>query len=143
MTFGEKVAALRKQRGFSQEELANMMIISRQAISRWEQGESIPEIENIVQLSTIFGVTTDYLLKDGEFTAVKVPPKGDTPVYPVDDEIKPALGLYDRLFNRGVIYILAAGMYLILGFGFFWWHPGWMIFAILGIIHGAVEAWRG
>jgi len=70
MTLGEKIQVLRKQSGMSQEQLAEHITISRQAISRWELNESVPDIENIVQLSRIFGVSTDYLLKEGEFTAV-------------------------------------------------------------------------
>jgi transcriptional regulator with XRE-family HTH domain len=64
MTLSEKIHLLRKRKGFSQEELAGQLTVSRQAISKWELGESIPDTENIVQLSKIFGVSTDYLLHD-------------------------------------------------------------------------------
>jgi len=63
MTLGEKIQILRKQQGMSQEQLGVMMTVSRQAISKWEIGESIPDVDNIVQLSEIFKVTTDFLLK--------------------------------------------------------------------------------
>ena len=66
MTLGEKIQILRKQHGMSQEQLSALTAVSRQAISKWEVGESIPDVDNIVQLSEIFGVTTDYLLKDGK-----------------------------------------------------------------------------
>ena len=62
MTLGEKIQILRKQHGMSQEQLSALTSVSRQAISKWEVGESIPDVDNIVQLSEIFGVTTDYLL---------------------------------------------------------------------------------
>ena len=65
MTLGEKIQALRKQQGMSQEQLSAIMAVSRQAISKWEVGESIPDVDNVVQLSEIFEVTTDYLLKNG------------------------------------------------------------------------------
>ncbi|MCL2285209.1 MAG: helix-turn-helix domain-containing protein [Firmicutes bacterium] len=65
MTLGEKIQALRKQQGMSQEQLSAMMAVSRQAISKWEVGESIPDVDNVVQLSEIFKVTTDFLLKNG------------------------------------------------------------------------------
>jgi len=65
MTLGEKIQILRKQHGMSQEQLGAMMAVSRQAISKWEVGESIPDVDNIVQLSDIFNVSTDYLLKNG------------------------------------------------------------------------------
>jgi len=64
MMLSEKIHWLRKQRGLSQEELASQLTVSRQAISKWELGESIPDTENVVQLSKIFGVSTDYLLND-------------------------------------------------------------------------------
>ena len=68
MTLGEKIQILRKQHGMSQERLSALTGVSRQAISKWEVGESIPDVDNIVQLSDIFGVTTDYLLKNGTGT---------------------------------------------------------------------------
>lgn len=64
MIFNEKVMALRKKKGWSQEELAEKLGISRQSVSKWESGASIPEIDKIIALSGLFGVSTDYLLKD-------------------------------------------------------------------------------
>jgi len=61
---GEKIHQLRKAKGLSQEELASQLTISRQAISKWELGEAMPDTDNIVQLSKLFGVSTDYLLND-------------------------------------------------------------------------------
>ena len=61
----EKLQKLRKERGWSQEELANRITVSRQAVSKWELGTAVPDTDNIVQLSELFGVTTDYLIKDG------------------------------------------------------------------------------
>lgn len=64
MTLGEKLQQMRKQAGFSQEELAGRMGVSRQAVSKWELDETMPETENVVQLSRLFGVSCDYLLRD-------------------------------------------------------------------------------
>ena len=64
MTLGEKIYNQRKFRGMSQEELASQITVSRQAVSKWELGESVPDTENVVQLSKLFGVSTDYLLND-------------------------------------------------------------------------------
>ena len=66
MTLGEKLQRLRKARGMSQEELAARMGVSRQAVSRWELNIALPDTENVVRLSELFGVTTDYLLKERE-----------------------------------------------------------------------------
>ena len=59
-----KIIKLRKKNGWSQEELAEKMNVSRQAVSKWESAQTIPDLEKILQLSALFGVTTDYLLKD-------------------------------------------------------------------------------
>lgn len=64
MILADKITALRKQNGWSQEELAEKMDISRQSVSKWESGTSIPDLDKVIRLSGIFGVSTDYLLKD-------------------------------------------------------------------------------
>ena len=64
MIFADKIIQLRKKNGWSQEELAEKMNVSRQAVSKWEAAQSTPDLEKILQLSKLFGVTTDYLLKD-------------------------------------------------------------------------------
>lgn len=64
MTFGEKLQALRKKQGWTQEELAAKITVSRQALSKWELGAAIPDTENVLQISKLFGVSTDYLLND-------------------------------------------------------------------------------
>ncbi|BCJ93691.1 transcriptional regulator [Anaerocolumna cellulosilytica] len=63
MTFGQKLKTLRKEHSYSQEELAQILDVSRQAVSKWESDRGIPEIGKLVQISTIFEVTLDYLLK--------------------------------------------------------------------------------
>ena len=64
MILGEKIAALRKQNNWSQEDLAEKLELSRQSVSKWESGASIPDLDRIIKLSALFGVSTDYLLKD-------------------------------------------------------------------------------
>lgn len=64
MIFADKIIRLRKKNGWSQEELADKMEVSRQAVSKWESAQTIPDLKKILQLATLFGVTTDYLLKD-------------------------------------------------------------------------------
>ena len=65
MILGEKIARLRRKNGWSQEELADKMEVSRQAVSKWESNQTTPDLERILRLSSLFGVTIDYLLKDG------------------------------------------------------------------------------
>lgn len=122
MSIGEKIQALRKQRNMSQEELANILNISRQAISKWEIGESQPDIENLVTISSIFNVSTDYLVKDGasvatnnsNYTTSYKKPSKSSKIY----------------FIVSTIYSFATAIFLILGFVFGLWHPGWIIFLI-------------
>ncbi|MCI8839404.1 MAG: helix-turn-helix transcriptional regulator [Oscillospiraceae bacterium] len=64
MKFGEKLQKLRKQRGLSQEQLAAQLTVSRQAVSKWELDDTMPDTENVIQLSRLFGVSCDYLLRD-------------------------------------------------------------------------------
>ena len=64
MILADKLILLRKRAGWSQEELAQQLDVSRQAVSKWEGAQSIPDIHKILQLSRLFGVATDYLLRD-------------------------------------------------------------------------------
>ena len=64
MILADKIIKLRKKNDWSQEELAEKMNVSRQAVSKWEGAQTIPDLEKILQLGRLFGVTTDYLLKD-------------------------------------------------------------------------------
>lgn len=64
MILSEKILSLRKKNGWSQEELAEKLNVTRQSVSKWESAASIPDIGKILELAQIFDVTTDYLLKD-------------------------------------------------------------------------------
>ena len=64
MILADKIIEERKRIGLSQEELAEKLNVSRQSVSKWEGAQSIPDINRIIMLAEIFGVTTDYLLKD-------------------------------------------------------------------------------
>lgn len=64
MTTGEKITMQRKIRGMSQEALANEMDVTRQAVSRWETGDAMPDTDKVIKLSRLFDVSTDYLLLD-------------------------------------------------------------------------------
>lgn len=64
MILADKIIDLRKKNGWSQEELAEQLGVSRQTVSKWEGAQSVPDMGRVVQMSTLFGVSTDYLLKD-------------------------------------------------------------------------------
>ena len=84
MTFGEKLQKLRARAGLSQDQLAELLDVSRQAVSKWERDEAMPEAEKIVRISRQFGVSTDYLLLEEQ---------GDLGI-PADPQ------LWDRLKTR-------------------------------------------
>ena len=66
MNIADRIQDLRKQKGYSQEQLAEKVGVSRQAVSKWESGQSAPDLEKIIAMSDLFEVTTDYLLKGTE-----------------------------------------------------------------------------
>jgi len=72
MVFGEKLKNERKNKGWSQDELAEKLYVSRQSISKWENGQNYPSIETIIKVSDLFGVTIDELLRSDEELTKKV-----------------------------------------------------------------------
>lgn len=66
MQFSQKLLELRKKRGFSQEDLAEKLNVSRQAISRWEMGSAMPDSSNLLKISDLFGVSIDSLLHEDD-----------------------------------------------------------------------------
>lgn len=73
MTIAEKITKLRKEKGWSQEDFAEKLYVSRQAISRWENGTALPDAQNVLQISKLFHVTTDYLLNDDYESDTDIP----------------------------------------------------------------------
>lgn len=78
MKLSDKLIMLRKEKGWSQEDFAEKLDVSRQAISRWENGTALPDAQNILQISKLFNVTADYLLNDDY--------EGDSNLQTTDDE---------------------------------------------------------
>lgn len=70
MIFSEKLQMLRKTKGYTQEKIAEMLDVSRQAIAKWEAGLSYPDIFNLIQISNLFHVTVDYLIKEQDCNVV-------------------------------------------------------------------------
>ncbi|WP_455191827.1 helix-turn-helix domain-containing protein [Gemmiger sp.] len=127
MTFSDKLIALRRKAGWSQEELAERLNVSRQSVSKWESAQSMPDIDKIVQLSSLFSVTTDYLLKDGR------------------DDPQPAAAATPSPLPR--IKALTAAYWLVVVAIFLWYTFGpngngqpqysWFIWAIAGVVYAA------
>jgi len=144
MTLGEKIQILRKQHGLSQEQLAEKITISRQAVSKWELGESMPDIDNVVQLSKVFDVSTDYLLKNGisvysdtdtnTTSNENVPSQTNLTTHTVLESTAAKVN-YDKDEDSedpsiSFVYIITTLIYLCLGFFLGLWHPGWLVYLI-------------
>ena len=85
MILADKIIHLRKQQNWSQEQLAELLGVSRQSVSKWESGLSIPDLDKIIKMSSIFGVSTDYLIKD-DITETPAAATASTAVSYDDDE---------------------------------------------------------
>lgn len=127
MILSEKICNLRKQNGWSQEELAEKLNISRQSVSKWESGASIPDLDKIIKLSEIFEVSTDYLLKDNAEAGGLSKTEMDFQEKPVRNLSLAEAGEYmDLILNvskkmaLGVALCILgpAAMFIVFGFGF-------------------------
>ncbi len=107
MTIGVKIQNLRKQRGLSQEQLAEAVGVSRQAVSKWEAEQSVPDIDKIILICDYFGVTTDYILRNEEMSCtetVQSKNKNEVKEEDTDNKKKSALLLAVAV----MLYILCA-----------------------------------
>ena len=100
MILADKIIELRKKNGLSQEELAEKLGVSRQAVSKWEGAQSVPDIQRILEMSRLFGVSTDYLLKDdmdfGSEAITESAAEADSPLRRVDMETASAFLAFRR-----------------------------------------------
>ena len=128
MILADKITALRKKAGWSQEELAEQLGVTRQSVSKWEGAQSVPDMDKVVQMSGLFGVTTDFLLKD------ELSEEED---YTRENKAKsPVIGAVS-----GIYWLLVTAVYLFYTFG-----PmgngqpkySWFIWAVAGVLFGAV-----
>ena len=119
MTIADRILALRKARGMSQEELADRVGVSRQAVSKWESEQSVPDLERVILLSELFEVTTDYLLKGIELEAPSKQETGSMTVACVVATTMNALGIavscLTWVATQHVGATLAGIIFLILG----------------------------
>ena len=127
MSLGEKIQILRKQKGMTQDQLAEILNVSRQAISKWETNESQPDIERLAEIGNLFNVSTDFLIK-GEHSYA---PAHSYTHIPKTREINSGFLRHSRIaFLVSVIYSAATGVFLLLGFVWGLWHPGWLVFFV-------------
>lgn len=144
MVFGEKLKSERKNKGWSQEQLAEHLFVSRQSVSKWENGQNYPSIEIIIKVSDLFGITIDELLRRDEELTKKVIKDSKQLAHP---NLKFA---FDVLFLIGVaLLIIKLGVFILNKFtaleftlygGSFFWNFGPLILMIgAGIGSGTVK----
>lgn len=93
MNMADRIQYLRKSKGISQEELADKVGVSRQAVSKWESEQSTPDIERVILLSDFFDVTTDYLLKGIEPVSENTTEKSDARIFSLVGSVLNFIGL--------------------------------------------------
>jgi len=154
-----RLAALRKEKGISQEELAEKLGVSRQAVSKWENGESSPDTDNLIALADIYGISLDELLgkskpeekvEKEEVEVIVKDPDDDDDDDDDDEDEDERHGLTRLGFAHKVIgsigFLVATIAFLLVGFlwkgptGNLGWACGWVIFFIPIIIQGLIFA---
>lgn len=143
-----RLIELRKRAGLSQEELADKIGVSRQAVSKWERAEACPDTENLIELSNLYGVSVDSILKGNKDTEAETV---EAEVVDVDDRSKEEV-VIEKHAKKSVASVILSGVlfpvllltYLLLGF--FWrgpegqyigWACGWTLF-LFGIFLSSI-----
>ena len=155
MALSHRIAQLRRQRGWSQEELAEHMGVSRQAVSKWESGQALPDLSRVVEMSEVFSVTTDYLLKDGAETEPAPEPAPPDPAPPEKGE--KAYGLVLKRISHTtapgsreeeekddgpvetIYWSLVTALYLLWSFWTNDWGRTWLVWPVACLVFAALE----
>lgn len=120
---GEKLAALRKENGISQEQLAEKLNISRQAISKWENNETLPDTENLIAIAKLFNISLDNLVGNNPSNSEQ---------YSDNEKDAPKKSSSKTTELVGLIsLVLSISIFLYLGIVHGMWHPGWIVFLLL------------
>ena len=100
MSFGENLQYLRKQKEITQEQLAEQLEVSRQSVSKWELGQSIPDVEKIIRMSELFQVSTDtLLLRSGEEKQKNTNPLHLGCIYLVVKDFEKSISFYEKFLD--------------------------------------------
>ena len=100
MIFSEKLQLIRKSTGLTQEELADKLDVSRQAVAKWESGQVYPDISNLIGISNLFNVTVDYLVRDQECAVSVTPEVDDDIISLIDFRLEANVNTYAAYMNE-------------------------------------------
>lgn len=124
MDFAEKLLTLRKANNLTQEQLTEKLDVSRQSVSKWESGQSIPELDKIVALSAIFNVTTDCILKSSEIDDLSMKTEileKQQQMILVQEQKKQQI--FRNILYSLAVYMVFSALYFIGHFYFEIWNP--------------------
>ena len=138
LEIANRLQKLRKEKGYSQEQLAEALGISRQAVSKWERAESSPDTDNLICLAKLYGISLDELLSTDETVEEiiennDIPEEVETTLKVEIPKIKKELTKKEKIIELlEAINLFSIGIiYFILGSCFNLWHPAWIIFLFL------------
>jgi transcriptional regulator with XRE-family HTH domain len=136
MIFGEKLKSERTKKGWSQEELAEKLFVSRQSISKWENGQNYPSIEIIIKISDLFGLTIDELLRSDEELTKTVIKESRQLAYPKIKfvfDVFVLVGIVLLVFKLAVLFLnKVTGLEIALYGGSLFWNFGSLILMVVG-----------
>ena len=117
MNLAEKILELRKANSLSQEQLAEKMGVSRQSVSKWESGDSLPDVDRLPELSRIFNVTTDYLLMPSEVDKLTIRTETiEKKQQHLQAEFRKQQLKNNRILSSAFVYVIALAIFAFLHF---------------------------
>lgn len=133
----ERLQKLRKEHGYSQEQLADELGVSRQAVSKWERGEASPDTDNLIALARLYNISVDGLLfeKPAEGAAESIPAEMESGSAEIVRGKKPRR-YHDGITGlvAGLTVMLSVIAYLVMGFVWDLWHPAWIVFFAIPVL---------
>lgn len=140
MSFGTNIGYLRKKKGMTQEELAECMYVSRQTVSRWETDSVYPDVETVIKLCEVLECDMETLVRGD---ASKEKENEPAPVQ--EQEQQPEVKMVPRRNAvlkavTDMLFPLVTVAYLIMGFVWDLWHPGWLIFVAAAVLSPLLSA---
>ena len=126
----ERLQKIRKEHGYSQEQLADELGVSRQAVSKWERGEASPDTDNLIALARLYGISIDYLLFEKTADAVNESSPAES------SQEQKARRYHDNVTGliAGITVLLSVIAYFVMGGVWGLWHPAWIVFLSIPVI---------